>query len=96
MSVERSGPPFPGPTSGVEHRHGEAGRRVAEAYQALLTSAGAVPEPDEPLSSEAAPSDAQPKPEPSRQQRRFQERQFKKQQRQIERQAKRQVGWKER
>ena len=96
MSVEHPNTTFPGPTSGVEPQHGEAGRRVAEAYWALLTSAGAIPESDEPLSSEAAPSDAQPKPELSRQQRRYQERQLKKQQRQIERQAKRQVGWKER
>ena len=95
MSVERSGWSSPGPTSGVEQQHGEAGRRVAEAYHALLTSAGAVREPDEPLSSEAAPSEAQPKPpnpELSRQQRRYQERQLKKQQRQMERQAKRQAA----
>src|SRR5215210_4381779 len=36
MSVERPGPPFPGPTHGVEARQGDAGRCVVEAYGALL------------------------------------------------------------
>jgi len=36
MSVARPGLAFPGPTSGVEARQGDAGRRVAEAYWALL------------------------------------------------------------
>ena len=99
MSVERPGSSFPGPTSGVEHQHGEAGRRVVEAYHALLNHGRDTSEHEQSLSPEAAPSDAQPKalhPELSRQQRRYNERQLKKQQRQIERQAKRQVGWKER
>jgi hypothetical protein len=99
MSVERSGWSSPGPTSGVEPQHGEAGRQVVEAYHALLKRSRDAPEREQPLAPEAAPSEAQPKPpnsELSRQQRRYQERQLKKQQRQIERQAKRQVGWKER
>jgi hypothetical protein len=99
MSVERPGWSSPGPTSGVEPQHGEAGRRVVEAYHALLNHGRDAPEREQPLAPEAAPSEAQPKPpnsELSRQQRRYQERQLKKQQRQIERQAKRQVGWKER
>ena len=94
MSVERSGPPFPGPTSGVEHQHGEAGRRVVEAYHALFKHGRDTSEREQPLAPEATQSDAQPKPpnsELSRQQRRYQERQLKKQQRKIERQAKRQT-----
>src|SRR5215204_1619612 len=36
MSAERPGPPFPGPVRGVEEQHGQAGRRVVDAYHALL------------------------------------------------------------
>ena len=36
MSVARPGLAFPGPTSGVEARQGDAGRCVAEADWALL------------------------------------------------------------
>ncbi len=74
-------------------------KQVVEAYHALLNHGRDTPEHEQPLASEAAPSDAQPKPphpELSRQQRRYNERQLKKQQRQMERQAKRQVGWEER
>ena len=39
MSVERLGPLFPGPVSGVEEQHGPAGRRVVDAYHALLKHA---------------------------------------------------------
>jgi len=42
MPVERPGPPFPGPTQGVEERQGDAGRRVAEAYWALLQHVDAL------------------------------------------------------
>ena len=66
MSVERPNTSFPGPTSGVEQGHGEAGRRVVEVYQALLEQGRDTPEPEEPLSLEAAPSHAQPKPDLSR------------------------------
>jgi hypothetical protein len=53
MSVERPGPPFPGPTSGVEKQHGEAGRRVVDAYHALLKHAHeASPEREETLPSQ--------------------------------------------
>jgi hypothetical protein len=40
---------FPGPTSGLERQHGEAGRRVVEAYHALLASLRVAPGRDEPL-----------------------------------------------
>ena len=39
MSVERPGPLFPGPVRGVEEQHGQAGRRVVDAYHALLKHA---------------------------------------------------------
>ena len=42
MPVERRGPPFPGPTQGIEERQGDAGRRVAEAYWALLQHVDAL------------------------------------------------------
>ena len=52
MSVERPGPLFPGPVSGVEEQHGPAGRRVVAAYHALLKHAReASPERKEPLPS---------------------------------------------
>jgi hypothetical protein len=52
MSVERPGPPFPEPVSGVEKQHGEAGRRVAEAYHALLKHGHeASPDREEPIPS---------------------------------------------
>ena len=71
MSVERPGPPFPGPVNGVEEQHGEAGRRAVEAYHALLKHAReASPERKEtlpgqeeeealssPLGKQAHPSD---------------------------------------
>jgi hypothetical protein len=88
MSVEQPGTSFPGPTSGLEREHGEAGLRVVEAYRALLTNLCGVRDCDKALSPEMAPSDAQPEQELSRQQRRYQDRQRKKEQGQIERQAK--------
>ena len=42
MSVERPDLPFPGPTCGVEAGHGDAGRRVVEAYWALLKHVDAL------------------------------------------------------
>src|SRR5215203_4121342 len=39
MSVERPGPLFPGPVRGGEEQHGQAGRRVVDAYHALLKHA---------------------------------------------------------
>jgi len=52
MSVERPGPLFPGPVRGVEEQHGQAGRRVVDAYHALLKHAReASPEREETLPS---------------------------------------------
>src|ERR1041385_2605815 len=48
LSVEHPNTSFPGPTSGVEQGRGEAGRRVVEAYQAVLEQGRATPEPEEP------------------------------------------------
>jgi len=83
MSVARPGLAFPGPTSGVEARQGDAGRCVAEAYWALLKHIRDAPDREQPLSTEATLSEAPLEPELTRQQRRYKERQLKKQQRQA-------------
>jgi len=36
MTVSLPGPRFPGRTNSVEEKRGDAGRRVVEAYHALL------------------------------------------------------------
>ena len=41
MTASRPGPRFLGRISGVEEKRGEAGRRVVEAYHALLAKAHA-------------------------------------------------------
>ena len=69
MPIERHGPPFPGPTCGVEKHRADAGRQVIEAYHAHLSQARAALDREGLLPEDGPPLNPQPKPRVGKRQR---------------------------